>query len=419
MSNLVLPVRYQNPDASEGLTLPLEIIENTTIEDLESNTRHNSSEYERWLQLQVEHERKAVLIGGGASINDHVEDIRKLQREGAIVFAMNGASGWAREHLIGVDYQVILDAKQESSGLVDQFADEHLFSSQCHPDTTKAAENLTLWHLDRPDIEDLFPEERVKAGGYVIVGGDSSVGVCALCLVYTQGYRDIHIFGYDTSHQEGKSHGYKQRMNDTMPIVDVEWAGKYYKISMALKNQCSNFMTYTDALKEGGCDFHVYGEGLLQAVYRTDVKGLSEKEKYRFLWMFRGYAASSPGQRIAEYYVKMFKPEGRVIDFGCGSGKGSIKLQEAGLEPILVDFADNCRDPQAEKLPFIECDLTEKIPLDEKYGFCTDVMEHIPEKDTDIAIHNIMASASEVFFEISTIDDDLGEIIGSKLHNTV
>lgn len=414
-----VPVRYRNPHASGDLTLELDVIENTPIEELNGNVTENSKMYKDWLHSEDAHDTPAILIGGGASINDHIEDIKNLQREGATVFAMNAASIWARKHGIEVDYQLILDAKPETVSLVDPLAKEHLFASQCSPKTLAAAKNLTLWHLARSNVEDLLPPDRVKEGGYVIVGGDSSVGICGLCLVFTQGYRELHCFGYDTSYRDGKGHGYKQRMNDTMPTMTTQWAGKEYTIALAMKDQCSNFIAFSAQLKDEGCDIHVYGEGLLQTMWRTEVSSLSEKDKYRLMWMFPHYRDISPGEQAVKFYVEKFKPVGRVIDFGCGTGKGAVKLHEAGLEPQLIDFADNSRDDVAEDFPFMEWDLTEKIPAESKYGFCTDVMEHIPTEDVDKVIQNIMTCSEEVFFMISTIPDLAGEAIGAILHNTV
>jgi len=412
-----VPVRYKNPHASEDLVLGLDVIENTPSEAIEANTRANARKYHNWLQAK-DVQGSAILIGGGGSINDHIEDIQNLQSDGATVFAMNGASQWARAHGITPDYQVILDAKPETAGLVDPLAGGHLFSSQCDPMTTAAADNLTLWHLDRPGVEDLLPAKRVKEGGYCIVGGDASVGICALCLVYTQGFRDFHIFGYDTSYRDGKGHGYKQRINDTMPTIETNWAGKGYTISIAMKDQCQNFMAYSQALKDMGCAFTVYGEGLLQSVYRTDVSSLSEQDKYRLMWMFPVYRDISPGANVVQFFIDKFNPSGKIIDFGCGTGKAAVKMKEAGLQPLLIDFADNCRDPDAD-FPFLEWDLTDPIPAETEYGFCADVMEHIPQDDVGKVIDNIMASSEKVFFQISTVDDLGGDLIGATLHHTV
>jgi len=414
-----VPVRYKNPHASSDMMLDLEIIENTPPKDLEDNTRHNSLVYDNWLQVKEEHDIPAVLIAGGPSINDHIDDIKRLEKAGATIFAMNGSSGWARTHGIKVDAQIILDAKEETSTLVDSHAVNHYFSSQCHPKTTSASDNVTLWHLDRPEIESLLPPEKVKQGGYVIVGGDSTVGICSLCLAYTQGYRKLHCFGYDTSYKDKEGHGYTQAINKTMPTIPTNWAGVDYTISIAMKDQVGNFMAYSTALKGLGCEFEVYGTGLLQSVYHADISNLSEQDKYKLMWMFPSYRAVAPGESIADFYINKFKPTGRVIDFGCGTGRAGVRFSEAGYSVTLIDFADNCRDNNAMDLPFIEWDLTEEMPFSAENGFCTDVMEHIPTKDVGAVVDNIMNTVERCFFQISTVDDIGGDLIGSRLHLTV
>jgi len=412
-------IGYQNPHAEQGLTLSVAILPNTPEAEIKHNIRVNSACYEDWLQAQDAHTRPAIMLGGGDSINDHINDIKQLQKEGADVFAMNGASNWAREHGIDVDYQVILDAKEETSSLVDNGAKVRLLASQCNPKTLEKAEDFRLWHLEIGEIESLFPEQRVKQGGYVLVGGESTVGTCALCVAYTQGFRDLHIFGYDSSYRQGKSHGYSQPINKTMPTMEMTWAGKTFQVSIAMKAQAEKFQVYAQALKNVGCNINVYGEGLLQTIYNTPVKNLSEREIYQLMWQYDGYRKVSPGEYVASFYLERFAPTGKIIDFGCGTGRAGLKFREAGLEVLLIDFTDNCRDDEALTLPFIQWDITNPIPVEEKYGFCTDVMEHIPTEDVETVIHNLMISCESVFFQISTVDDVMGDTIGKRLHLTV
>jgi hypothetical protein len=117
--------------------------------------------------------------------------------------------------------------------------------------------------------------------------------------------------------------------------------------------------------------------------------------------------------------MELLKPEGKIIDFGCGTGRAGIELAKRGLSPFLIDFADTCRDEEALSLPFLEWDMTHPIPQSAPFGMCCDVMEHIPPKDVSLVIENIMASAENVFFLISTIQDKWGEMIGCELHLTV
>src|SRR5262245_3382513 len=70
-------------------------------------------------------------------------------------------------------------------------------------------------------------------------------------------------------------------------------------------------------------------------------------------------------------------------------------------------------------LRFIEADLEERIPITAEYGFCSDVMEHIPPDKVDRVLTNILLAAQSVWFSISTEMDNCGGLIGETLHLTV
>jgi SAM-dependent methyltransferase len=122
---------------------------------------------------------------------------------------------------------------------------------------------------------------------------------------------------------------------------------------------------------------------------------------------------------MVERFVEIAKPDGKIIDFGCGTGRAALKMQEMGLDVLAVDFTDNCRDKPALALSFLQWDLTRPLPVSAPYGYCTDVMEHIPTDLVGTVISNIMASAERVFFQIATVPDKFGASIGQTLHLTV
>lgn len=417
--NEVIQMSYVNPDASMPLLVPVLVICNTPDEQLESNIRINSAKDLNWLKAEKPHDGIAILVGGGGSVKHDLETIKELKSKGGTVFAMNAASQWLRENGVEVDYQCIIDAKEETSTLVDHGAKAHLFGSQVNPKTMDSVENPVVWHLNTENIEQCFPEEKVKRGGYVLLGGGAAVGNSATCAAYALGYRELHLFGYDSCHTDGKSHAYSQDMNTFIPNVEVEWAGKKFLCSVAMKAQAERFQITSKELKKEGCDLHVYGEGLLQTMYRTKYSDLTEKEKYQYMWQFDSYRECSPGEHVADYFIGHFKPKGRVIDYGCGTGRAGIKFSKNGNSVLLIDFTDNCRDEEALCLPFMQWDLSTPIPAESDYGFCTDVMEHIPTEDVKAVVTNIMDSSREVFFQISTIDDTMGELIDEPLHLTV
>ena len=413
-------MEYQNPGTEKPLILPTLVLVNTPENEIRNNIRINSAKDLEWIKLVKAHDGVAVLVGGGGSVQDEIENIRLLKSKGATIFAMNRASGWCSEHNISVDYQCLLDAKEESRSLVDHTAKQHLIGSQVNPKTMDSIKSPIVWHCNTDsDMEKDFPQERIDAGGYVLLSGGSAVGTSALTMVYALGFRKFHIFGYDSSHTEGKSHVYSQPMNRFIPNVDITWGERTFMTSVTMKSQAEDFQVISQMLQQLDCDFSVYGDGLLQTMYHTKPENLSEREKYQTLWKFENYRKYSPGLESIPTFLSVCEPDNIIIDYGCGSGKASLELARLGYDVFLIDFTDNCRDPDAMLLPFLEWDLTIPIPSRVDYGYCADVMEHIPPDDVDKVLKNIMESAETVFFQISTTKDHYGEAIGTHLHLSV
>lgn len=151
----------------------------------------------------------------------------------------------------------------------------------------------------------------------------------------------------------------------------------------------------------------------------VQIKSL-EQQKYEDVWSHPEYRAVAPGEDSVVTFLAQASPKkgDQVIDFGCGTGRGAQAIKDAGLDVTGVDFAANCLDPQVQ-VKFVQADLTQKIPVSAKFGYCTDVMEHLPPESVDSVIKNILDSATLVFFQISCVDDVMGYLVGAPLHLTV
>jgi hypothetical protein len=413
-----MPIR--NPDATNNLVFNVLVVCNTPDEQLTSNITYNAARDLKWAAFEPEHDRIAILCGGGPSLADHLEEIRSHKESGATLFAMNAASRFLRENGIEPDAQVMADAKPESVELYDPDSRMHYIASQCDREMFEQPGHVILWHLAiAEDMDKYFPREKAKAGGYALVGGGAAVGNSALCLSYVLGYRTMHLYGYDSSHRENESHAYPQEMNRFIPTAEVEWADKKYTSSVAMKAQAEKFQITGQALQAEGCRIHVHGDGLLPAMWNTDASDMTMRDRYRMLWFTDAYRAGSAGENLVPIILRALEPDSLVLDFGCGTGRAALELASRGIPVLLIDFADNCRDEEAINLPFLEWDLTHPMPPTAKYGMCCDVMEHIPEKDVRVVLNNIMQSAETVFFSISTVNDVMGAMIHEDLHVTV
>jgi 2-polyprenyl-3-methyl-5-hydroxy-6-metoxy-1,4-benzoquinol methylase len=158
--------------------------------------------------------------------------------------------------------------------------------------------------------------------------------------------------------------------------------------------------------------------------------GNPEALKYGRLWAMPEYRKDSPGELLAQTFLAQARPRSgaEVIDFGCGTGRGALMLALLGnLKVTMVDFVRNSLDPeiqdalttQAHALRFVKADLEQPLSVAAPYGFCIDVMEHIPPDRVDKVLNNILRAAQHVFFSIATVKDNCGALIGEQLHLTV
>ena len=145
-----------------------------------------------------------------------------------------------------------------------------------------------------------------------------------------------------------------------------------------------------------------------------------EREKYEKVWEDDRYRRYSPGEGLVhEAFMSMnMKPGDSLIDYGCGTGRALEHFIGWGLTVTGVDIAENCMETDVN---FVRACLWNLPDLQSTWGYCTDVMEHIPEEMVLPVLEQI-AERSErgVFFQIALTKDASGPLIlGEPLHLTV
>lgn len=397
------------------LVLPVAVICNTTNEQLLDNIRTNSPG-RTWLKLEEPHDRVAVLCGAGPSLADTLPAIQDHATRGDTIFGLNAAANFLAANGIVADYQAIADARDATADLIGP-AKQHLFASQVSPKCFEKVPGAQLWHMIDDHIDDALPD---YDDDYCLVGGGTSIGCTALFLAYAMGYRKFVLYGYDTSYRGDKHHVVPQALNDEEAVVTIPFLGKEYTVSLTMRGQCRAFFAVAQVMQSTlGCVIEVHGDGILPDMWRAGPDALSEHQKYETMWSLPEYRQWSPGEDAVDEFFDLVRPEGTVIDFGCGTGRAALKIEERGCDVIAIDFASNCLDHAARGLRFFTMDMSKPMPFRAPYGFCTDVMEHIPTDQVRDVINNIMACAETVFFQISTVPDIMGAHINQVLHLTV
>lgn len=150
-----------------------------------------------------------------------------------------------------------------------------------------------------------------------------------------------------------------------------------------------------------------------------------EQEKYKKAWGLDDYRGFAPGENFVEVFLSVSQavPGNSLIDFGTGTGRAALALDRFGLSVKMVDIAENCLDDSVrEKIgsELLVANLWDDIDLPPAdFGFCSDVMEHIPPEKVDSVLQNIAWLTKRAFFSIAFTPDHFGKVVGSPLHLTV
>lgn len=159
----------------------------------------------------------------------------------------------------------------------------------------------------------------------------------------------------------------------------------------------------------------------------------TERQTYGEAWALDGYAVHAPGEHHATKFVEMagldggvLRPSGRpmtVLDAGAGSGKGALALEALGFGLTLLDITDAGLVPEARRFRYVEAPIWSNLRAGVgrfDYVYCCDVLEHVDEAMTMLAIARMLeASTRGVFLSIALVPDQFGILVGRPLHLTV
>lgn len=237
-----------------------------THENIKRNLRQTlESEYQpfnSWLS-ETPLDRPISVAGFGPSLADTYKQLT------GDVWACNGAHDWLIEQGVVPKFGMFWDAAEIVAEFVHPHPDViYMVASRCHRNVFKALEGhqVYVWHAAGDEyLDDLLCEYR-KAEP-MLAGGSAAV-TRGMMVATTMGYRQIGLFGADSSYTGDYTH-LRKSLVEEHPI-DVWVDGRRFITTTWLAGQVQDFKILAPLMREQGCNIELYGDGLLQHVARIN-----------------------------------------------------------------------------------------------------------------------------------------------------
>ncbi|HVZ60627.1 MAG TPA: class I SAM-dependent methyltransferase [Terriglobales bacterium] len=304
----------------------LELVSNADMSEIEANIRQAESRSgAKWIEPVPEHDGVAIICAGGPSLKEEMASIQAHVQAGAKVFACNAVPYTLATFGVDADFHVIVDARPENAAFVAGINSKTtcLYASTCVRALHDAAmERLVLWHPAFPEALDIVGRDKERA----YIGGGTTCGMKAMVLAWVLGYRNIHLYGFDSCYRGNAHHAYPQPLNDGELTVEAEFDGKTYKCSPWMIQQAEDFEIFAPNLMDNGAKLFVHGAGLIPDIASQISKGI-----------FRPEAADFRAQAILRHLEGVQSP--KVAEVGVFAGDLSRRLlaRRNDLELVMVD----------------------------------------------------------------------------------
>lgn len=225
---------------------------------------------------RVERKGKLAIVASGPSATDYVDILKEWDGE---IWGINGAFAWLRKRGVNPTAFVGLDPEEILKDYLIETPDvTYYLGVQVHPAVFDHlnGKNVRLWFP--ADSEAKYPSIAIWGGraANVVFGGSTCLGR-APNLAYVLGWRDVHIFGCDSSFTN-KSHVYGDNGEVPAGTFPFEVNGKVFLTTRQMMQQACEFSEQMVEWARPGDDgskplsVSLYGDGLLQEIFRQNMQ---------------------------------------------------------------------------------------------------------------------------------------------------
>lgn len=211
------------------------------------------------------HKGTWVIVADGPSLPHSFDRIRDHIRAGHTVCAVKGAHDLLLREGIEFRACVCMDARP-TTVLSPQAHVSYFLASQCDPglfDSLKGY-GVWIWHCSTPEV-DIRPVVLRHAERATLLRGGSTAALRAMSVGYRLGYRDIHLYGCDSSFQGERTHA--SGKTAAGKSFAVECAGREFITNWPMAWQARHFIEAATSLEWAGCRIEAHGDGLLPWIW--------------------------------------------------------------------------------------------------------------------------------------------------------
>lgn len=239
---------------------------NNSQENIENNIKSNIRRGLPQLRRYEDNPQKLILVAGGPSLNDTVDDLKMLASQGHPVVALNGASDWLDANNIPYHSHVLLDSRPFNARFVGNPKDhvKYFVCSQCDPSVFDALDgyNVHIWHGGTAKFVKSEMDQVYGEGKYIHVKTGRTVVLAALYVFRTLGYSEYEVFGFDSCLMDDEHHAYSQPENNLATLVQFSVNDRMFVAHPWMIGQAQDFLKMTKVLGHK-FDISVHGDGLI------------------------------------------------------------------------------------------------------------------------------------------------------------
>ncbi len=219
------------------------------------------------------HDGVFCVVGYGPSLKQTWGGLVNELKSGSVVCSTSGAHDFLLSRGIIPHFHADMDPEERKAEFV-KTPNPHityLMASRCHPKAWEylKGQSVNIWHMG-----DMGKEDKLIARlepDAILQPGAQCIGLNAIVLGTTLGFRKFSVYGMDCSYGEGASHAGPHNGNHAEGAIPVWCGDKEYSSRPEWVQYARNFVEGMFPQMKG-CSFAFHGEGLFQHYLKESFK---------------------------------------------------------------------------------------------------------------------------------------------------